>query len=270
MIGGVCNGLAAYFGIDVTIVRIAFVLLFFAYGTGVLLYILMMIIFPEASTPAQKAAATGMPFTAQEFIRRAKEGYYEGMKTFADKRAHREWKRKFKREMRGWKRDFQQEMHEHAHQWSQNWHRYWSQPPRHGAGAFIVFPLLAVIHALIALLAVFAVVSLISTGVVFGLALPFSAPMWVGILFLFILYKIVVSPLKAVRHAFYYNGAYGPRYFSPFLGLIETLVWIGFLVLLIGFAHHHRSEIHDALRDLPRTIQHAADSVKQWWNNRVR
>ena len=35
-LGGVCGGLAEYFGIDSLIVRIVFVILFFGYGCGLL------------------------------------------------------------------------------------------------------------------------------------------------------------------------------------------------------------------------------------------
>ncbi|MFW6281938.1 MAG: PspC domain-containing protein [bacterium] len=48
MIGGVCGGIAEYFDIDSTIVRLVFVLLFFGYGTGLLAYIIGWIIIPEA------------------------------------------------------------------------------------------------------------------------------------------------------------------------------------------------------------------------------
>jgi len=120
MLAGVCNGLAAYLNVDVTIIRLVFVLVtIFGYGSGVLIYLLMAVLVPAASTPAEKAAAFGAPFTAQEFIRRAKAGYYDGMKSFHDKQAHREWKRKFKREMRGWSREFKHGMARNADQWRQ-------------------------------------------------------------------------------------------------------------------------------------------------------
>ena len=47
MIGGVCAGVAEYFDIDPTIVRLAAVLLFFAEGIGLLLYIVAWIVIPE-------------------------------------------------------------------------------------------------------------------------------------------------------------------------------------------------------------------------------
>jgi len=46
MIWGVCSGLADYFGIDPTIVRIIFVLLIFANGLGIIAYIVLAIVVP--------------------------------------------------------------------------------------------------------------------------------------------------------------------------------------------------------------------------------
>ena len=46
MIGGVCAGLANYFMIDPTIVRLAFVLLFFAGASGFMIYLILWIIMP--------------------------------------------------------------------------------------------------------------------------------------------------------------------------------------------------------------------------------
>lgn len=46
VISGVCGGIGKYFGIDPTIVRIIWAIFIFAMGTGVLAYILAMIIIP--------------------------------------------------------------------------------------------------------------------------------------------------------------------------------------------------------------------------------
>jgi phage shock protein PspC (stress-responsive transcriptional regulator) len=51
--GGVCSGLAAGLHIDVLWVRIAFVLLAFVQGVGVLLYIVLLVVMPE--NPETKA-----------------------------------------------------------------------------------------------------------------------------------------------------------------------------------------------------------------------
>ena len=48
MLAGVCAGLANYLGMDPTVIRLIFVLLFFVSGPGILLaYLIMMIIVPE-------------------------------------------------------------------------------------------------------------------------------------------------------------------------------------------------------------------------------
>jgi len=48
MLAGVCAGLADYLGMDPTVIRLIFVLLFFVSGPGILLaYLIMMIIVPE-------------------------------------------------------------------------------------------------------------------------------------------------------------------------------------------------------------------------------
>jgi len=44
---GVCSGLAEYFDIDPTIVRVLFVFAFIAFGSGLLLYIILAIAMPD-------------------------------------------------------------------------------------------------------------------------------------------------------------------------------------------------------------------------------
>jgi phage shock protein C len=49
MLAGVCGGLADYFEVDPTIVRLIFVLALLIGGTGVLAYLIMWIIVPKES-----------------------------------------------------------------------------------------------------------------------------------------------------------------------------------------------------------------------------
>lgn len=46
-LGGVCGGIAEYFGVDATLIRIAWVLLAFAAGSSILAYILAWFIVPK-------------------------------------------------------------------------------------------------------------------------------------------------------------------------------------------------------------------------------
>lgn len=48
MLAGVCAGLAEYFGTDVTLVRVIYALLtFFTAFSGVIVYLILMIVMPE-------------------------------------------------------------------------------------------------------------------------------------------------------------------------------------------------------------------------------
>jgi phage shock protein C len=47
VVAGVCAGLAAYFGVDPTLVRLAFALLTVFGGLGVLLYLCAWVVIPE-------------------------------------------------------------------------------------------------------------------------------------------------------------------------------------------------------------------------------
>ncbi|MBO7111793.1 MAG: PspC domain-containing protein [Bacteroidaceae bacterium] len=44
---GVCGGFAEYFGVDVTIIRIAFIIALFIVGGGLLAYLICALVMPE-------------------------------------------------------------------------------------------------------------------------------------------------------------------------------------------------------------------------------
>jgi phage shock protein PspC (stress-responsive transcriptional regulator) len=59
MIGGVCSGIGAYLGVSEVVMRVVFLISFFAFGTGLLAYIILWIIIPEAKTAAEKLQMRG-------------------------------------------------------------------------------------------------------------------------------------------------------------------------------------------------------------------
>jgi phage shock protein PspC (stress-responsive transcriptional regulator) len=63
VIGGVCSGIGAYFRIDPVILRILFLIAFFGFGVGIIVYIILWIVLPEARTAAQKLEMRGEPVT---------------------------------------------------------------------------------------------------------------------------------------------------------------------------------------------------------------
>jgi phage shock protein PspC (stress-responsive transcriptional regulator) len=75
MISGVCSGIAAYFGLEsATWVRIAFAIMFFLFGTGGGLYIILMMIIPKASTTADRLAMRGEPIDVNSIAKAVEEG----------------------------------------------------------------------------------------------------------------------------------------------------------------------------------------------------
>lgn len=52
MIGGVCGGIAQYFGVDATLVRVITTLAFFVFGAGPLLYLILWAVMPVDNAPS--------------------------------------------------------------------------------------------------------------------------------------------------------------------------------------------------------------------------
>ncbi len=63
MIAGVAAGLAKYLGIDVIIVRLLFIALIFFGGSGILVYIVLWLLVPEAKTNSERLQMDGLAVT---------------------------------------------------------------------------------------------------------------------------------------------------------------------------------------------------------------
>ena len=76
MLGGVCSGLSYYLNIDVTIIRLLTVILFFLSATTVgIAYIVLWIVVPEAVTPLQKMQMMGQEPTMENIGRNVTENH---------------------------------------------------------------------------------------------------------------------------------------------------------------------------------------------------
>ncbi|QRM89798.1 PspC domain-containing protein [Lacinutrix sp. WUR7] len=73
-VGGVSAGLSHYFGIDAIWIRLIWILLIFGAGTGVLLYILLWILVPEAKTTSDKLMMKGEPVNISNIEKKIKDG----------------------------------------------------------------------------------------------------------------------------------------------------------------------------------------------------
>ena len=75
VIGGVCSGIAAYMGWDVTLVRLAFLVLGFCLQGTILAYVIAWIIIPEANTAAEKLSMKGMKINVENIGKTVTDGF---------------------------------------------------------------------------------------------------------------------------------------------------------------------------------------------------
>ncbi len=76
LIGGVCTGLGHYFGVDAIWIKIALIIAVFAgFGTGILIYIILWAVTPNANTTSEKIAMTGDPVTITNIEKKFREEY---------------------------------------------------------------------------------------------------------------------------------------------------------------------------------------------------
>ena len=83
-IGGVSAGLGHYLNIDPLWIRIAWIVLFFGAGTGILIYILLWILMPAAESTADKLAMSGKPVNITNIEEKVKEGFSNVKDTIED------------------------------------------------------------------------------------------------------------------------------------------------------------------------------------------
>ncbi len=250
MIGGVCNGLAAYFGVDPTIVRLAFVLLLFLSGGLVAIaYIVLMFVVPTAETAEERAAARGLPFNAQELVDQAKRHYADM------KESHQRWREKRQRRK---ERAFWSAGERRA--------RAEAQPgpferPQPGYGAQVaaglVLPVVSVLAAALTVACLVPVVSLLVTGEVLGWRLPLDIPPWAAILALLAAYAIVTAPLRALRHATY--NALGPR--RGWFVFWDGVLRFALVVIALWFVARFIPGVDDLFRELFHDWRGVTDQV---------
>jgi len=233
MIAGVCNGLGAYFGLDPTIVRVAFALLtLVTRGWWILVYFVLMVVIPTAETSEQEAAARGVPFNAQELIDRARRNFGQ----------HKQWRRQWKWQQRRWRQEWRRS--------TANWGTSWGPPPPPSYGAHfgmgLLMPVFAFVNGVSFVFLVYVIFSLVNTRAVLGWALPSGLPVWGALLLAFIAYQVVMTPIRVTRHvALRWYG--GHAAWDGLFGLIVlgTIVWM-FLT--------HQAEARDALQQFGQNI----------------
>jgi phage shock protein PspC (stress-responsive transcriptional regulator) len=86
VLGGVCGGLGAFLDVDPVILRVILVILFFFFGAGLLVYLIMWIVVPEAKTTAQKLEMRGDRVNAENIGNFFKDEFDSVKKNFRRKK----------------------------------------------------------------------------------------------------------------------------------------------------------------------------------------
>ena len=261
-IAGVCKGLAAYLNIDVSIVRLLFIVLtILTGGVWILIYLVMMFVVPYAQTSEQHAAAHGWPFNAEELIARAKAHYAEFKKS--SKWERQQWRaqqRMWKTQNKQWK---QQRRDWERHGSSQGfppppppgWSGVQPPPPPNMSYANQVLsgvfgPLADLVGALLFVGFLFALFSIVTHHRFFWWPLPIDVPSWMGIVFLIVVYQAVVAPLRRARYTAYYGSPFANGWWA----VLGALVWVAFVMAMAWQVWLHWGEITDFVQSFASTL----------------
>jgi phage shock protein PspC (stress-responsive transcriptional regulator) len=246
---GVCNGIAAYLNVDVTWVRIAFILLtIFSSGLWFVVYLVLMFVVPVANTAEDRAAAFGMPFNTEELISRAKKNFEQ----FGDKYR---WRREWRRQQRHFNRQFR-----HMNEQLRTATAQAAPMVGHSARAIgmVFIPIAALVSACLAVAFVLTLFSLITQHSVFGWSLPLGMPLWVGIVALVMLYIAISMPLRMIRHGGQQAAGYHPGW-----GALHGIMWTGFIVLLFWVAYTFLPGIRELVDSLMWAANLTATTISE-------
>lgn len=264
MLSGVCNGFAAYFNMDVTLVRILFIIgTIITGGLGLLAYLVMMFVIPYANTSEEQAAARGQAFSASEIIERAKK-QYEEFRSRHDWRTNRHCMRNHWREQR---RHWRAQQREWRRRWREGWHDFrpsGKTPTPHPASygtrvlAGFMIPIVSILSAALFVAWLIVLISLASSGTIFGWHLPATIPVWAALLFAVLIYGAVSEPLKAVRRASR-QAVTGYGCSGHVLG--DALLRIGFIVLFLWLAWQFIPGMRALVDGLPELWRHVTHDL---------
>jgi phage shock protein PspC (stress-responsive transcriptional regulator) len=253
MFMGVCNGIAAYLNIDVTFVRIAFVIgVVVTFGWGWLGYWILGFVIPEARTADEHAAAHGKaPFNAQDVIddaRRAAETFKsQAASTSREfRRQAREQHRQWREQARAWRRASRTASRSAAAMWG---------------GPFL--PLFSFVSFVGFAALVLAVISLVSTGTLWGWPMPSHVPVWVGVVVLFAFFHMLTIPLRAARRAHKHGWDWGSAGLAAWDSLVGMVVF-AFAVWMF-FRHLPPTDnFREFVQNVPEALSGAAHEIAGW------
>lgn len=254
MVGGVCLGLATFFHIDVTLVRILFAVFVLATGGwGILAYLGLMFLLPRAASVAEAEAPgpqtwpwddgwpwdkhgwpwdrPGWPFTPglpDEWRQQRRDAREQRLGERQQRREEREQRREDRREARD--------------EWRAM--RVASAPPPSMFSTLII---------VLSIMLAFGWLTFWMRGAFIG-GLPifwggpffWGFPHWFSIVIFLVLFRFLLWPLRARRWGAYgHYGWYEP--YGPWMAIWHTFVWIGSIIFLLWLAGQFVPGLHEIL-----------------------
>jgi phage shock protein PspC (stress-responsive transcriptional regulator) len=293
MISGVCTGLAEYTRIDVTFIRILFVLFaLMTGGWGIFAYAVLMFVVPRVETRADASAHdasgtmpphrwpwdNGWPWDkhgwpwdkygwpwdkrpqapqGQPQTPDAQSQARDAPQQARDVQQQTQDIRQQARDLRQQARDARQQARAARREWRDE--RRAARMAYHPAGNF--WGMFAMI---ICIVFAFFWLSLWTHGrLFFGWPYFWGFPHWVGLILFFMLIRLIFMPFRVPRYGYGYGYGYGP-YAHPHYGWIAMwngLAWFAFMIFGIWAAYHYVPEFRDFIRSFQTSWQDGAFHV---------
>ena len=267
MISGVCVGFAEYLHIDVTLLRILFVIFaLVSSGWGVLAYGLLMFILPHVATRAEAVAGTstgahhwpwdnGWPWDRYGWPwdrpvpppapppPPTPPGQQAAGATPADAgqppptAPAPDWNAS------------RQQWRDQREAWREE-RRAWRAQRRAARMAYNPW---GTFGTIIGLMFAFFWLSFWTRGnFFFGWPFFWGFPHWIGIVFFFLLLRLIFMPFRAARWYGYGYGPYGgypPPPHHAWISMWNGLAWFLVIMFAVWFAYHYIPEVHDMIRE---------------------
>ncbi len=227
MIGGVCLGIATFFNIDVTLVRVVFALFAFVTGGwGVLAYLGLMFILPRATSIAEAAA----PAPAGVHQWPWDDGWPWETHGWPWDRPHARAGHDQRREWRAQRREQRQRWRDERRTARM---AYGPPPSLPGTLIIIFFGMIA-----------FGWLAYWMRGgsfwgwpVFWGGPFFWGAPHWVGIVLFVVFFRFLMIPFRLSRWGYYGHSGYGPYHgYGPWSALWHAFAWVATLLFLLWLA----------------------------------
>jgi phage shock protein PspC (stress-responsive transcriptional regulator) len=247
MLSGVCNGLAAYFGVDVTLVRVIFVVFaLLTGGIGAAVYLVMMVVVPVAVTAEQMAAAHGKPFSTEELIGRSRAASAAGP----------HWREQWREQRRMWRDQRREWRRQRRAGYAYAAPAMGPMPPPPPYGWYAARPRRGILHVVLLIVFLVALVHAAHGQPLWGWDWAADVPRWVGIVAVCVIYGTLAEQLRMAR----YVGQVGVYYPGHALvALLGSVVWLLVLLSVGWYVVHHWPEVQDFLDRALRALQTAFD-----------